>query len=72
MADRNVLLALADRCEREEPSWDLTVAIELAVVPGANGDPFALATQAVPNGPLLLGAIDRLVRESVRQLDVVQ
>lgn len=29
------LLVLAERCEREEPSWDLCIDIELAIVPGA-------------------------------------
>ena len=40
-----------------------------AVVAGAAGLPHTIASQHVPNGPLLLGAIDRLVRESVRQLE---
>lgn len=39
------LLALAARCEREEPSWDLSVAIELAIDPDARrsmGDLYAI------------------------------
>lgn len=43
-----------------------------AVVQGLPGEPHTLATQCVPNGPLMLGAVDRLVRESVRQLEQVQ
>lgn len=43
-----------------------------AVVQGLPGEPHTLATQNVPNGPLLLGAVDRLVQESVRQLDQMQ
>lgn len=31
----DVLLRLAERCEREEPSWGLCCDIELAIVPGA-------------------------------------
>lgn len=31
----DVLLALADRCEREEPTYALDIAIELAITPGA-------------------------------------
>lgn len=33
--NKQTLLALADRCEREEPSRELDIAIELSVVPGA-------------------------------------
>ena len=40
-----------------------------AVVAGAAGLPHTIATQHVPHGPLVLGAIDRLVRESVRKLE---
>ena len=43
-----------------------------AVVQGRPGEPHTIARQVVPNGPLLPGAVDRLVRESVRQLDTVQ
>lgn len=31
----STLLALAERCEREEPSWGLSVDIHIAVTPGA-------------------------------------
>lgn len=43
-----------------------------AVVLGLDGQPFPVASQTAPNGPLLLGAIDRLVKESVQKLDMVQ
>ena len=42
-----------------------------AVMHDARGEPYTLVTQTVPNGPLVLGAIDRLVRESMRRLDEV-
>jgi hypothetical protein len=42
-----------------------------AVVLGHEGQLYPLATQLCPNGPLLLGAIDRLVRESMQQLDLL-
>jgi len=42
MTKREELEALACRCETEEPSWDLSVAIELAVTPGATGAPSSL------------------------------
>jgi hypothetical protein len=43
-----------------------------AVVKGFNDEPHTIAVQTAPHGPLMLGAIDRLVRESVKQLDQVQ
>lgn len=43
-----------------------------AVVQGHDGEPFALNTQAAPNGIMLPFAVDRLVRESVRRLEMVQ
>lgn len=43
-----------------------------AVVIGLDDKPHPLATQVCPDGPLLLGAIDRLVRESVHKLNVLQ
>jgi len=43
-----------------------------AVVLGLDDKPHPLATQVCPDGPLLLGAIDRLVRESVQKLNVLQ
>lgn len=42
-----------------------------AVVMGHEGRPHPLATQRCPNGPLLLGAVDRLVRESIEKLDLL-
>lgn len=40
MTDRKQrLLALAERCEQEEPNWDLCVEIELAIRPGARRSP---------------------------------
>lgn len=43
-----------------------------AVVQGFDGEPYTLTSQAAPNGVMLPFAVDRLVRESVRQLDMVQ
>lgn len=43
-----------------------------AVVKGWQGEPHTVASQAAPNGIMLPFAVDRLVRESVRQLDAVQ
>ncbi len=43
-----------------------------AVVLGLDERPHPIATQTAPDGPLLPGAIDRLVRESIRQLDMMQ
>src|SRR4051812_23079386 len=48
--NRDVLLALADRCEREEPNWGLSVAIELAITPGVvatiSRNPFRVRREA--------------------------
>lgn len=43
-----------------------------AVVKGHDGEPFTMNTQAAPNGIMVPFAVDRLVRESVRQMDMVQ
>jgi len=43
-----------------------------AVVKGHDDEPYTLNTQAAPNGVMLPFAVDRLVRESVRQMDMVQ
>lgn len=43
-----------------------------AVVKGHDGEPFTMNTQTAPNGIMLPAAVDRLVRESVQRLDMVQ
>lgn len=43
-----------------------------AIVAGHKGDAIEVAVDAVPNGPPLLPAIDKLVRASVAKLDEMQ
>lgn len=43
-----------------------------AIVEGLKGDAIEVAADAVPNGPPLIAAIDRLVRASVAKLDEMQ
>lgn len=43
-----------------------------AVVEGVDGDPIELAVESVPNGILLPGAIDRLVRNGMSKMATLQ
>ena len=43
-----------------------------AVVEGIDGDPIELAVETVPNGVMLPGAIDRLVRAGVAAMGTLQ
>lgn len=67
MSTKEELLALADRCEREEASWDLSVAIELATVPGTRRftgkGPFCVETadQRRYNPPSYASSLDAAV-----------
>lgn len=43
-----------------------------AVIEGADGEPYELVSGRAPNGVMLPLEVDRVVRESVRILDLVQ
>ncbi len=64
---KDELLDLADRCEREEASWDLSVAIELAIVAGTRRftgkGPFCVETadQRRYNPPAYASSLDAAV-----------
>lgn len=66
MSNRETLLALADRCEREKPSWRLCGDIEVAVTPGASwwrgGGPYLCERHGGPyNPPAFVFSLDAAV-----------